>query len=744
MSRHHPIPGWFLIATGLLATVLWSSPTLGAVINVPADQPTIQAAFSAAALFGDEIVLADGTYSGAGNRSILFDKHVTIRSASGDPRLCIIDCQGLGRAFLFDGVVSAARLEAVTIINGSAYQGGGIAFTNSSATVINCRIIGNKATGSGGGGIGVDNSSSPAIINCVLSGNFRSGIGVVGGGLYVTGGSTPVLTNCTFGGNTAWDASSIKSTGSGTTTTLVNCIIWGEDPGSSGILIQSSGGAVNTITYSLIEGGFPGIGNLDTNPGLLDADGPDGIPATPDNDLRISRFSPCIDAGDNTAPGLSGVTTDYLGGTRFVDDANVANVGNGGSPLVDMGANEHQVNSIQQEIQVPATAATIQAGIDLAQLGDHVVIADGIYTGGGNRDLRFDKDITVRSASGNPNACVIDCQGATRGVSFEFGATENARLESVTITNGSSPQGGGIAFSRSDAMVLNCRITNSKATGTGGGGVAVDQGSSPSLVNCTLSGNYRSGIGVLGGGMYVLGGSTPSVINCTFSGNTAWDASAVQSTGSGTVTTLVNCIVWGNDPGISGIRIKDASNSTTNVSYSDIEGGFSGVGNLNSNPIFADTDFRLAPISPCLDVGDNSAVLVDIDCDGNQRIYDGDGDNNPIVDMGAFEYGSTSVVGIGDDPAPGFRPLLRVWPNPAPGRSHVRFTLATGGEVSLEVYDLSGRRVRILVQKTLDPGIHTATWNGKSDSGGTAPAGVYFFRLFQNNTTSTRKVLRVP
>lgn len=744
MSRHHPIPLWLSITTSLAATLLWASPSLGAVINVPADQPTIQAAFAAASLFGDEILLADGTYSGAGNRDILFDKHITIRSASGDPRLCIIDCQGLGRAFLFDGVVSAARLEGVTIINGSAYQGGGIAFTNSSATVINCRIIGNKATGSGGGGIGVDNSSSPAIINCVLSGNFRSGIGVVGGGIYVVGGSTPVLTNCTFAGNTAYDASSIMSTGSGTTTTLVNCIIWGEAPGISGIIVQSKSGGVNTITYSLVEGGFPGTGNLDTNPGMLDADGPDGVPATPDNDLRISRFSPCIDAGDNTAPGLSGVTTDYLGGTRFLDDTNVANTGNGGSPLVDMGANEHQANSVQQEIQVPGTAPTIQAGIDLAQLGDHVVLADGVYTGGGNRDLLITKDITVRSASGNPNACIIDCQGATRGVSFEFGATASASLEAVTVTNGTSPQGGGIAFSRSDAMVLNCRITNSKATSTGGGGVAVDENSSPRLVNCTLSGNYRSGIGVLGGGMYVLGGSTPEVINCTFSGNTAWDATAVQSTGSGTVTTLINCIVWGNDPGISSIRIKDASSSVTNVSYSDIEGGFAGAGNISVNPIFADVDFRLAPISPCLDTGDNSAVPVDVDCDGNQRIHDGDGDGNAVVDMGAFEYGSTSVVGIGDVPTSGFRPLLRVWPNPARGASHLRFTLATRGEVSIKVYNVSGRRVRTLLGKDLSPGIHTVTWDGKTEAGQIAPAGMYFFRLLHDDKSSTRKLLLVP
>ena len=61
-------------------------------------------------------------------------------------------------------------------------------------------------------------------------------------------------------------------------------------------------------------------------------------------------------------------------------------------------------------INVPGDFPTIQAGMDAAMNGDEVVVADGIYTGDGNRDLDFGgKLITVRSANG-PDNCIIDCE----------------------------------------------------------------------------------------------------------------------------------------------------------------------------------------------------------------------------------------------------------------------------------------------------------------------------------------------
>jgi len=729
------------LVVGAALALLVPALATAAVIHVPGDEPTIQDAFDAASLFGDEIVLADGTYTGASNRDVVFDKHITIRSASGDPELCIIDCEDLGRAFLFDGVVSAARLEGVTILNGEAGQGGGIAFTNSSATVVNCRILGNIATAAGGGGVAIDDGGSPSLINCVISGNARFGIAVRAGGVYVGGGCTPTLTNCTLSGNSGWDASAIYSTDTGTVTTLVNCIVWGHAYGQTGVDIQNFGGAVTNITYSDIEDGFAGTGNIDSNPGFLDADGADNILGTPDDDVRISRFSPCADAGNNNAPGLSGITTDIRGASRFVDDANVVDSGSGSAPLVDMGANERQEDSVVQEIHVPGDAATIQAGINLAQLKDHVVVADGTYAGAGNRDLGISKEITLRSASGNPNLCIIDCEQVTPGLTFSAGS-DLAVLQGITVSNGWSPQGGGISISESDATVMNCRILNNTADDFGGGGMAVDDASSPTVVNCTFIGNTRQGLGVSGGGAYVRGQSTPIFVNCTFYDNSGYDASAVYSLDPGTVTTIVNCVVWGNAPGVSGDPIKDY-NSTTLVTYSDVEGGNAGVGNIDTNPIFADTDLRLAPISPCVDAGDNGAVTVAEDYDGTQRIYDGDGDMSAVVDMGAFEYGSGSVVGVPGGVAPGAGLPLKVWPNPARAASHISFVLSEAGPVRVDVFDLAGRRVQTLLDRHLDPGEHEILWDGRDGRGSMAGAGVYFLRVVSGEGEQHTRILRL-
>jgi len=117
---------------------------------------------------------------------------------------------------------------------------------------------------------------------------------------------------------------------------------------------QIQGGTL-VINYCCVQGwtgSLGGVGNIDENPLFKDADGPDDIPGTEDDDLQLAHASPCIDAGDNNSvpadmAELDGdgdtserTPLDLGGNARFTDDPVMADTGAGTPPIVDMGAYE--------------------------------------------------------------------------------------------------------------------------------------------------------------------------------------------------------------------------------------------------------------------------------------------------------------------------------------------------------------------------------------------------------------------
>lgn len=164
---------------------------------------------------------------------------------------------------------------------------------------------------------------------------------------------------------------------------------------------------------------------------------------------------------------------------------------------------------------------TIQAAIDAAAPGTIIELADGIYRGSGNRDLDFrGKPITVRSESGDPEACIIDCGGSEAephmGLYFHSNEGEESILAGVTIRNGYAQLGGGIRCQNSAPTISNCILTENYAITTGGG-ICLHETSNATIEHCRFLDNTA---GTTGGGAS-SSYSWPVFTYCTFSGNYA-------------------------------------------------------------------------------------------------------------------------------------------------------------------------------------------------------------------------------
>ncbi len=187
-------------------------------------------------------------------------------------------------------------------------------------------------------------------------------------------------------------------------------------------------------------------------------------------------------------------------------------------------------------IHVPADQPTIQSGIDIAENGDTVLVADGTYSGIGNVNIDFlGKQITVKSQNG-PEATTINCLWTpyTRGFIFQNGETHDSVVDGFTIKNGVHDLGGGIYCKNASPTIKNCVISWNRAAendrGTGRGGGIYCFNSDAKIIDSTLSNNRAES--AYGGGVYFDGDTIidgvvlretsfkPSLLNCTISDNT--------------------------------------------------------------------------------------------------------------------------------------------------------------------------------------------------------------------------------
>jgi flagellar hook assembly protein FlgD len=85
--------------------------------------------------------------------------------------------------------------------------------------------------------------------------------------------------------------------------------------------------------------------------------------------------------------------------------------------------------------------------------------------------------------------------------------------------------------------------------------------------------------------------------------------------------------------------------------------------------------------------------------------------------------------------------LAQNYPNPFNPSTTIAFTLAAETHVEVTIYDAAGTRVRTLVDERRAGGEYQVPWDGRTDRGGVAASGVYFYRLKTPGVTETRRMV---
>jgi|GEM_PF-2064474 len=250
--------------------------------------------------------------------------------------------------------------------NFASSNGGALYISAGNIKMLRCSFIGNYSASHGGAIANQPQQDNHVYLtgyNCSFSGNYVTGSGACGGAIanfYTTWRTCSMygcwdnyacsyitFINSIFYGNTAVNIGGASYTNHAySTNTLQNCIFFGNADTAASNYSETAQiyGGTNTVQYSCIQGlsTYAGNGNINSDPLFANPLGDDWIPGTPDDNLRLTKGSPCVDAGNNTLVPAE-LTTDLDGMPRFWDDPDTPNTGvgaNPGDPIVDMGAYE--------------------------------------------------------------------------------------------------------------------------------------------------------------------------------------------------------------------------------------------------------------------------------------------------------------------------------------------------------------------------------------------------------------------
>lgn len=310
-------------------------------------------------------------------------------------------------------------------------------------------------------------------------------------------------------------------------------------------------------------------------------------------------------------------------------------------------------------------AIDLQGALDMAIYGDDIWIVTGEYkpTQTTDRSEYFEikegvslyggflgSELTLNERDWENNSTIISGDIGEEGLmsdnsynvirmngTLEYPITEKSILNGLVIEggyadvlSGNLERGAALLLSYASPLVVNCSFRNNYAENYGGA-VFGNTSSSPHFYNTIFSENS---VQTYGGAVFA--GSPMQFVNCVFYSNQATSrGGAINGPEAPNNVYLYNSIVWANKSG-SNPQLYNAI-----VGYSIVEGGYTGVSMLSSDPQFVDpdaSDFRINSRSPALETGSNSFVPAwfVVDFSGENRI------EGAQVDIGIYE-GVTDV-----------------------------------------------------------------------------------------------------
>jgi hypothetical protein len=287
-------------------------------------------------------------------------------------------------------------------------------------------------------------------------------------------------------------------------------------------------------------------------------------------------------------------------------------------------------------------------------------VLDGFTVTGGNANIGSSNQdrgggiLLVSNSNGTIRHCIFRANRCTFGGGAGYINASSPTFTDCRFENNVGGSFGG-AFDQATNVATNfTRCVFSGNTAGRAGAIEIFSNSPVKVYDCLFFNNSCTASG--GGGAVFVSASTPSFRNCTIFGNTSSANAAAGIINSGSSVEVSNCIVYGNTaPGGAQGSANQLGGSPYNVTYSCVQGGFAGTGNISTNPTLANTgggDFHLTLASPCIDSGNNATIppALTTDLDNRPRqtdeptVADTGAGSAPIVDMGAYEFPVPSVM----------------------------------------------------------------------------------------------------